>query len=249
MIPDLFPVKDYLQGKPVYPVARRAMNFLFSVSISSFIFEKFYFKYNWLDVTDYKSILDFLIKGYFFIPFSIFVIVHYSLDWFSHIFYSSFISIGSDKFQKKIIALTFKKSDAKGILKTLKKNPVLKKQDEPWFYAFYQHVVNSVTPEQWQKILSELDKKKNDNEKNFQLAVKAIFTISIYFWSVPFFGWRLYTLVIIVLLLILILLYWGYLIMELSPLALQKLHQEVTMYMERINDNRSTESEGHVGKQ
>ena len=62
---DFFLVKDYLQGKPVYAIARRALNFLFSVSITSFLFERFYFKYTWMDITAYKAILDFLVKGYF----------------------------------------------------------------------------------------------------------------------------------------------------------------------------------------
>ena len=69
-------LNDYLEGKKVYPVLSRILNLLFVASITSFIFEKFYFKYTWLDISDYKSILDFLIKGRFFIPFPYFFVLY-----------------------------------------------------------------------------------------------------------------------------------------------------------------------------
>src|SRR5437867_1618468 len=67
---------DYLKGRPVYAPIRRGLNFLFIVSITSFIYQKFYGSYTWYDITNYKAILNFFINGDFFIPLSIYLIVY-----------------------------------------------------------------------------------------------------------------------------------------------------------------------------
>ena len=130
--------------------------------------------------------------------------------------------------------ITIRKSDVKGVLKQLKKNPVLKKQDETWFFTLYQTVTASVTPRQWQKMLTELRTQKDNNEKSFQLAFKALIAISIYFSSVPFFGWALYLSVVIMLLLIMVALFWGYLLMEILPLALQQMYRKCLFIWKRL---------------
>ena len=83
-------------------------------------------------------------------------------------------------------------------------------------------------------MLTELRTQKDNNEKSFQLAFKALFTISIYFAGVPFFGWTLYSLVVVMLVLIMAALFWGYLLMEILPLAIQQMHREISHYMEKI---------------
>ena len=67
---------DYLKGKSIYPAFRRILNLLLNISISSFIYEKCYGVYSWLNYNDYKGILTFFIKGNFFIPLSIFIVVY-----------------------------------------------------------------------------------------------------------------------------------------------------------------------------
>jgi len=74
---ELFNIASYyIQGKPVYPPIRKVLTVLFITSIASFIYEKIYGRYTWLNYNDYKGFLDFFIKGRFFIPFSIFIVVY-----------------------------------------------------------------------------------------------------------------------------------------------------------------------------
>lgn len=236
---DLFFITDYLHGKPIYHVARRILNLIFSISISSFLFEKFYFKYVWLDVTDYKGILDFLIKGYFFVPFCIFIIVHYCLEWFSHIVHSLIVSLKAIRMKQWIYEIEFRKSDARKMSKAINNNPVYRlpeKVNESWFFDLYQHIINAVPTEQLLQMEAELEKGKQNNEKNFQFAIKALLTITVYFFIVPYFGWKLYFIVVIVLCMILLALYWGYLLMEVAPFAARKFHNEVLAYLQKVNE-------------
>ena len=83
---------------------------------------------------------------------------------------------------------------------------------------------------------AELEKGKQNNEKNFQFAIKALLTITVYFFIVPYFGWKLYFIVVIALCMILLALYWGYLLMEVAPFAVRKFHNEVLAYLQKVNE-------------
>lgn len=111
-----FVVGDYLKGKPVYPVIRRFLNLLFSTSLTSFLFENFYFKYTLYDITDYKSIFDFFINGSFFVPFSIFIIIHFFLDWISDGFFLIFSMRKSSEIVTEIYNYELNKNDYKMLL-------------------------------------------------------------------------------------------------------------------------------------
>jgi hypothetical protein len=235
-----FVVEDYLKGKPVYPAARRALSFLFSVSITSFIFERCYFRYTWMDIADYKAIIDFFIKGYFFVPFCLYVIVHFFLDYISRLVYDTLITIKADKVRQKILRAKYKKSDAKKLIKALNENnPVPFVVDEPWLFAIYQQLTNTYTPEQWKGMVAELEKAKRNNEHNFRLVIKGLITISIYFTIVPYFGWKLYLVSILLLIIYGILLFWTYLFMEVTPIAIQKIYADVTDYFAKQQENQT----------
>ena len=56
-------VSDYLKGKSIYSPVLRFLNFYLSASIASSIFKRFYFNYSLLDLTDYKGIYNYFIRG------------------------------------------------------------------------------------------------------------------------------------------------------------------------------------------
>jgi hypothetical protein len=233
-------IDDYLNGKPVYPTARKLLSFLFSISITSFIFERLYFKYTLLEFTDYKGILDFFVKGYFFVPFCIYVIVHYSLDIVSDIAYNLMISIKADKWRRWIFKIKYKKSDSKKIIKAIvDNNPTPFILDERWLFSVYQQVTNNFSQEQWTKMLVDLEKAKRNNLHNLQLAFKAIIAVIIYFANVPYFGWKLFSATVVLLLLIIAALYFAYLSMEVLPLGIQKIYADITAYFAKQNEARS----------
>jgi len=236
----LFPIGDYLKGRPIYPVIRRILNVLFSVSIASFLFEKFYFKYNWLDISDYKGILSFFIKGYFVVPFSIFIIVHYIIDLFASFFFTWSTLKASTKLTKAAAQFELKREDATNLLNRINNNGVIEMPEElsePILLKYYQYIKKEVSAEQWNQLELDAAKQKNNVEKNFNLMVKAILVISIYFASIPYFGWKLYTVVIFVLIVLLIGFWIAYLLLDVLPPAFRRFRYEADMYLTE-KDNR-----------
>ncbi len=100
---ELFNIANYyIEGKPIYAPIIRLLNLLFLLCISSFIYEKIYGVYEWLDISDYKSILNYLIKGKFFIPFSIFITVYSITQFISFMIIRVIMHLFSVKIQQKI---------------------------------------------------------------------------------------------------------------------------------------------------
>lgn len=227
-------INEYINGKPVYPVARRLLSFLFSLSITSFFFEKLYFNYQWINITDYKAILDFLIKGYFFVPLCLFVIVHYSLQGISLVFFTLMTVKKSSNLLKKLYAIEFKKTDSLRLIQSINDNPISASPfpfQESHFYELYQHLVTNIPKKQMEKFESGLKIKKEACEQNFYLIIKALFTVTIYFFAVSYFGWLLYFTTLLILITLLFVLYCGYLLLDLAPAAIKKFDYEVSRYL------------------
>lgn len=76
--------QEYLEGKDgLFMKFSRLLSPLLSINICSFIWEKYFFKYQWMDITDYRVVLDFFLKGNFIIPLSLFIIVHFTTGVFA----------------------------------------------------------------------------------------------------------------------------------------------------------------------
>lgn len=234
-----FIIGDYLKGKSVYPVMQRILNFLFSSSISSFLFEKFYFKYSWIDFTDYKAILDFFIKGYFFIPFSIFIIVHVMIRSIADYFFSLSVFNKSQKWQSKIFAFELTKEEFP-LMENKLNNQIGEStvKNNNWIKQIYDHIKESVTEEQWRIFINALDKEKQKANDNFALAFKAIIVITIYFFTINYFGWILYLAVLLILLIILIGLWFLGLTLSIIPAIAQKFKLEIEKYIKSTAESQ-----------
>jgi len=230
-----FFIGDYLRGKPVYQPLSRILNLLFSISISSFLFEKFYFKYNLLDVTDYKGILDFLIKGQFVVPFAIFLIVHYVLSYGSDMLFSIVTFRTVAKWQKYAYELEFTKRESKKILKKIYQNSFIElpqKMDTPTIIRWYKHIKTTTDISTWNKIRTNLEQMELNINRNFNFAIKSAIVISIYFSNVSYFGWILYTAVLAVIIGLIIGLRAGYIAIKFLPIVVQRLIDQAEKYLE-----------------
>lgn len=239
-----FLVGDYLKGKSVYPSIRRVLNLLFSISITSFLFESFYFKYNWLDFTDYKNLLNFFIKGHFFVPFSLFIIIHACIDIFAEGVFTLSTLRNSSALLKKIINYEFKKEDYRNLLSTMNDNPVVEMPVE-WNKSFivklFSHIKSSVPADAWQKFEEACEKQKQLVKKNFNLAFKALVVITIYFVTLSYFGWLLYLLVLIMLTVVMAGLWFSYLLLDVLPAGMRKFHYAVESFLENVNTTHNNE--------
>ncbi len=230
----LFVVSDFLSGKPVYPVISRILHVLFSASIASFLFEKFYFHYHWLEISDYKGILDFFIKGYFVVPFTIYVVVHFSINLFSTALFSLLTFFKSATLLNRIHKFQLTKEESNAAIDKLNNNPVVEppeKWTEPAFFKLYEHIKSNVPAAQWNRMEADLDKQKINVQKNFHLGIKTIIVVTIYFVTISYFGWMLYLVFLIVILLTLLGLWVSYLFLDLFPAAIRKFRYETDKYI------------------
>lgn len=144
----------------------------------------------------------------------------------------------SSKIIKKIWDYELSKSDYKEILEITNKNPVVELPEainKSSILSVYNYLVKSIPAEQWAALEKALEDQKDSTKESFKLAFKALITITIYFITIPYFGWVLYCLVLLMLVCILIGLYYGYLLMEIVPSAIHRFHTEVIKYLQSIN--------------
>ena len=81
-------IEQYLKGRDVINVIQRIFDPILTATIASYLLEKYYYKYYWIDISDYKGALNFIFKGKFIIPASLFIVVHISIKVFSRIILS-----------------------------------------------------------------------------------------------------------------------------------------------------------------
>jgi hypothetical protein len=235
---------DYIKGKSVYPAFRRLLNLLFNISIASFIYEKFYGNYTWLNYNDYKGILDFFIKGNFFIPFSIFLVVYGTTQFLSISIFSVIYHFKSVKLTREILQYQFKKETIDEHLKEINKaskiiSPISLTKNT--MLAVYQELRNHITPEAFEEIEKGLKEPKQNLEANFSLAFRMMIAITIYFISLPQFGWVLYFTAMLVLIGAMSILMISYRFLDIIPTLMRKFHHQAEEYLrlhlEKTNEN------------
>jgi hypothetical protein len=224
---------SFTQGKPIYPPLRRVLNFLFILSISSFIYEKIYGKYTWLEYNDYKGILDFFIKGHFFIPFSIFIIVYELSEFISNTFFTMYNDSKSTKIQTKFLNYQFKKQVETGLMGNQKaseiETPINITPD--WMIQTFLKIRDKVEPSVFAKFERKLQKSKRNLEANFNLGFRALIAITLYFSSLPQFGWLLYIIVLLVIIGGMYILCLAYRLCDIIPTILRVFYTYVEEYL------------------
>ena len=75
MLGEILEFGEKFSDAKLYRLIRRPLNLLFIGSIASFLFERFYFKYRFLEIADYQGIATYFVRGGFFVPLCVFVLV------------------------------------------------------------------------------------------------------------------------------------------------------------------------------
>lgn len=222
-------VADFLKGKSIYAPARRLLNLLFTLSITSFIYERTHGPFTWLDYHDYKGILDFFIKGRFFIPFSIFIIVHYTTLWLASITFTVINYFPSVRLTRSIINYEVKAASVKqylGEVQQVSKKITPIELTPQLMQLLYEHLSTELKPADLETLRQESDKQKKLTETNFIFFVRAAIAITLYFASMAAFGWKLYVLVIAVLLGAMYVTMLGYRFFDVLPVLVNRLVAE-----------------------
>ncbi len=142
-----FILDNYLRGKATYGPVRRIVDILLSVSIASFLFEAFYFKYQLMDIGDYKSIINFFIKGHFIVPLLLSLLAHYVTYFIAYSFFSLSTTKKSTKWITGIVKFKLKKKDMESLTRKMNKNGVVNmpvKFEPSWIVETYLALKASV---------------------------------------------------------------------------------------------------------
>ncbi|MCA6362331.1 MAG: hypothetical protein IM638_04795 [Bacteroidetes bacterium] len=237
---------DYLKGKSVYPKLRRGLNLLFNISIASFVYEKFYGNYTWLNYNDYKGILNFFVKGNFFIPLSIFFVVYILTQFISLTFFVALNHFKTIKITREILQYQFKKEKIDARLNEINKvskyvSPV--KLTKKTMLEMYQELRNHITPEAFEEIEKSLKEPKQNLEANFTMSFRMMLAITIYFFSIPEFGWLLYITAMVILIIGMYVLMISYRFLDIIPTLMRKLHHQAEEYLKlhtkKANENNT----------
>jgi hypothetical protein len=229
-------LSDYLKGKSIYPPVRRVLNLLFAVSIASYFYEIAYGNYTWLDYTDYKSLLDFLIKGKFFIPFSIFIVVNLSIQGISNLVFIPISHFVTLKWARIIVNYELRKESIdEGVNKVIEVSAVVTPVhlNEQMLVEVGRELKEKITIEVQEKIERDLAKPKRDIEANFHFAFKGIIAITIYFISLSQFGWVLYSMTLLLTVFAMFLLVISHCFLGILPALVRRFHKEVTDYISK----------------
>lgn len=225
---------DYLKGKSVYSPIRRGMNLLLNISIASFIYEKLYGHYTWLNYNDYKGILDFFVKGNFFIPFSIFIAVYGLTQFISICVFYGLNHFKTLKMQRSIIAYQLKQVEVDKHLKEI--NKVSKhvapyRLTKPMMLQIAQELNKHITPEVLEQMQKELKEPQQNLEASFHFIFRLLIAITIYFYSIPHFGWLLYAVALLTLWGAMYVLMFAYRFLDILPLAFRKFNAVAQEYI------------------
>jgi len=226
---------DYLKGKSILPSIRRLLNLLFNMSISSFLFERIYGFYTWLNYNDYKGILDFFIRGKFFIPFSIFLVVYGTTQFLAMIIFSTVNFFKGVKLNKEILEYQFKKDLIDQRLNEINKvseivSPI--KLTKETLVSLYQNLRAHLTPEAFENMEASLKEPKQNLEATFTLTFRMMIAITIYFISLPQFGWFLYSIAAVFILVGMYIIMIAYRFLDVFPTLMRKFHHQAEEYLQ-----------------
>jgi len=229
---------DFLSRKSMFPVIRKGLNLLFCASITSFLFEKYYFNYSWIEITDYKSILNFFIKGNYIVPFCIFIVIFLITYFIPYTIFAVPNYFKGIKWRRKILGYKLSKFEAESQFEKIKsettKNTALQLSSKAMF-QIYKDIRNSFDEKQYQQIQRKLEKQKDNLLANFIFAFRALITIFIYFITIEYFGFFLFTIVNLSIILYMVLLVFSYRFLDLIPTFIGKIALELDKYV-RFNE-------------
>jgi hypothetical protein len=230
-----FIIDNYLRGKATYGPIRQIVDILMSMSIASFLFEAFYFKYQLMDIGDYKSIINFFIKGYFIVPLFLFLIAHYVTYFMAYSFFTLSTTKKSMKWITGIVKFKLEKKDIDSLKQKVSKSNIVDmplKFEPSWIAETYIALKASVQPEQWKNAETMLNKQMQNIERNFMLLFKAIVAVSIYcFSTVPHFGLFLYIVSMAVFIALMIMLWYTHMILYVLPAFVRKIDYEMQQHL------------------
>lgn len=181
----------FVNDKKSVTIIRRTISTFLCFVIASSLFEKLYFKYTIYDISDYKSIFNFLVKGQFMVPLLIFLLI-----WLT----TKYIPVFYNEWRKRRFQEKFDKGTEN-----------VKRGLETWFedVPSLKRILGrnmKLTPGDVQGFKMEIYKRQNILEEYLVLIIRIFIVLLISFVSTAYFGWMLFCLSILAIMISLVLL-------------------------------------------
>ncbi len=192
----------FIQGKPIYQPARRLLNLLLNISISSYFYIRWFGQYQWLDITDYKGILDFFVGGKFFLPFSIFIMVYVATEAVGYLIFKLLTHFWVLRNHRKLLtySLTSEKIDngVEGI-GLASKIVVPEELTKEKLIKIYNEIAPEITPEALREMKEALDEPKKNLKYNFVSTCRIAIALIVYAGTVEHLSGAFFIVILIVL--------------------------------------------------
>ena len=229
-------IADRLKGKSLFPLFRWILNIIFCISISNAIFSKSHPDITLPNTFDYQKIWTFFIQGHFFIPLIIFLVVYFVTQGFTTLFFMYFGDYKNFKLTKKILAYQIEKNEVhesiQGITEVSNKLAIVDLTKEK-LLEMYNGLKNVISEKDLAKFKEGLDDAKTIVSDNFTTILRGLIATTIYFITIPSFGWVLYLIVIFLFSFLFIILLLAYKLFDILPAVMSKAMYAENLYLDK----------------
>lgn len=217
---------DFIKDRPVYPIVRRALNLLFVASITSWWYTQCYEGILLRPLVEKTDWYNYLLKGEYFIPVSMFIIV-FVLTWIVPFLIYKALTIGLGvKIKRMIIRYQATHDDAllgAGAIEKVGRYFTEKKLDEKAQAELYQQLKQNVKEDELNDMKAELEKGQDMMYDNFIMVFRMLIAALVYSNLLPQFSLWLTVVLVIVLVIILVNLLVAGLMFDILPVLANKL--------------------------
>jgi hypothetical protein len=226
----LFIFTDYLKGNPTYPAIRRGLNFILNTSISAYFYEKIIGTYNWIEISDYKSLMDFLVKGHFIIPLSFYLLIYTFLGVTIFLLFNFRLDNKKYKAIKKIDAKEPDNERFDEILEGLSKLGskfnvfTFSKED---IITFYKNNIANVSQNDINELKKVIHVQKSNLSNHYGLVFRFLIAICIYYFNLKNFPFGLFLTILFVLFISIFLIIKAFRLLDILPAVHRFLNRQV----------------------
>lgn len=228
-------LKQFLEGRSMYGPLRRLLNFVFTTSLTSYLYVQVYGPYRIYELSERDAIIEFFTSGVFIIPFSLFVIVYYLTEWVAGFFFLACTNLALVLGAKYVREKHWAPNEVLGLMKELEATKHYW-PEQPSRIDMGRLVVlvrDQLSPEVLSELKEELNEPVKNAEASFILFVRTTIAVSVYFNALPQFGWRLFLLILTVLVVAMLILIGGVFVLQIIPHLMKRVRSELVKYSEQ----------------
>lgn len=234
-----------LNNKSVFPIARRALNFVMILSVTAFYFEKHFGVIDYSLFFDKIKVIEYLLKGLYIIPLSIAVVVYVITEYLAQFIFFLVNYFLSLSFDRKILQSSVSTEDINAMLNKIENvsNVVTPVTLTPELLKRAYLEIRKNLSSEIIKLETEVKKDKNTSESNFIFWFRILLTSIFYLTAeISGYGWVLFISTAISMIVLMVFSIFHYQTLNIIPTALRKFHFEAEKYLvEELRSKNSVE--------